>query len=80
MLNFITTHGKTVKMKKLKYKQYLCSYGSIILYEDNSVEFIPFQSVDLNDELYGTEQDELDFDNNETCELIAEDETEFEEE
>jgi len=80
MLNFITTNGRTIKMKKLKYKQYLCSYGSIILYEDETVEFIPMLSVDLDEKLYGSEDDDLDFDNNEGCELVAEDEAEFEEE
>jgi hypothetical protein len=80
MLNFITTNGQATKMKKLKYKQYICSYGTIVVYENGEVEFVPFKSVELNDEVYGTDQEDLDFENGEACELIAEDEEEFEEE
>ena len=66
--------------KQLKYKQYSCSYGDILLYEDGSVEFIPLLSVSINETLAMSELDNLDFDNNETCEFLAEDVAEFEEE
>lgn len=54
---------------KVKYKQYAVDSGAIIVYEDGDVCFIP----NLNEE-------ELDFDNEEWGELMAEDEEEFENE
>lgn len=64
-------------MKQLKYKQYCCSYGNVILYEDGTVDFIPFLSVNINETLAMSELEDLDFDNTETCELLAEDVAEF---
>lgn len=66
-------------MKQLKYKQYWCSYGNIIIYEDGSVAFVPFLSVNINETLAMSELDDLDFDNDETCEFLTEDVAEFEE-
>ena len=68
------------KMKQLKYKQYSCSYGDVLLFEDGSVDFIPLLSVTINETLAMSELDDLDFDNSETCEFLTEDEAEFEEE
>jgi hypothetical protein len=67
------------KMKQLKYKLYACSYGSILLYEDGTVEFIPMLSITVNETLAMSELDDLDFDNNEVCEFLDEDIEEFEE-
>ena len=55
----------------VKYKQYACSYGAIIVFENGYVEFIP------NNE-DGTDLD-LDFDDTEVCELLGEDVKDFSE-
>jgi len=66
-------------MKKLKYKEYICSYGCIYVYEDDTVEFVP-SLYDDNGEFT-----EMDFENSEMCDLLdegeldsAEDENELE--
>ena len=68
------------KTKQLKYKQYSCNYGDVLLFEDGSVDFIPLLSVTINETLAMSELDDLDFDNSETCEFLIEDEAEFGEE
>lgn len=47
---------------EVKYKQYSCSYGAIIVYENEHIEFIP------NKKYTG-----LNFDKSETCILVDED-------
>jgi hypothetical protein len=61
--------GRSDNQMLMKYKQYACSYGSIIVYENDEVEFIPNNS----------DNTDLDFDNSEACELVDEDVEEFEE-
>lgn len=51
----------------LRYKQYMCSQGCVITYENGSVEFIPWC-----DEIA-----DLDFNEREECELVDEGEEEF---
>jgi hypothetical protein len=53
---------------KLKYKQYNIDSGIVLVYEDESIEFIPM----LED------GSDLDFDNSEWSEVDDEGETEFE--
>lgn len=46
----------------VKYNQYACSYGAIIVFENGYVEFIPNNEDDTD----------LDFDDGEACELLGE--------
>ncbi len=64
----------------MKYKEYACSYGSIFVYEDGDVEFVPYEG--LNNPDYDVEPDQevnvtLDIDALELCDLIEESETEL---
>jgi len=60
------------KKNTLKYRQFKTAYGAILVYEDDTVQFIPSNWVS---EAKGF-NDDLDFDNFEIAELIAEDEIE----
>ena len=53
-------------MEKLKYKEYICSYGCIYVYEDNTIEFVP-SIYDDNGEFI-----DMDFENSEMCDLLDE--------